>query len=96
MESWDRTSYSKVVKENTIQEFSFMYEGEKTIKEVKGSCSCFSPSFKGHIVYVKYKIKAIPFHLREQKKYTDGKTITVFFTDGTTDLLKFNFTVTAN
>ena len=94
MEIWDKILYKKEVKEYTTHLFSYTFFGEKNIKSVKGSCSCFTPTFKGNIVAVKYVVKDIPYHLRQFGKYIDGKSIIVTFEDGSTDILKFEFLVT--
>ena len=91
---WDKILFTKTVDEFSTHHFSYTYSGDKKITKIKGSCSCFTPTFEDNTVSVKYTVKGIPYHLQAFRKYTDAKSITVFFNDGSSDVLKFEFLVT--
>ena len=66
------------------------------VKNISSSCGCTSPTYdagKKELV-VKYTPNPIPVHLRTLGFYNSVKTITVYYKDGTRDVLTLKAKVT--
>lgn len=64
---------------------------ELNIKSITSSCGCSKPFYDeiNKQIIVTYTPKKIPHHLKSQGYYNSVKHITVFYEDGTKDVLTF-------
>ena len=63
------------------------------IRKIASSCGCSQPTYisESNSIEVAYKPNPIPKHLRgKQSFYNSTKTITVYYVDGTKDVLTFS------
>ena len=67
-----------------------------TILKMSASCGCTTPAFdkERNRLVASYTPGAIPKHLVGQGMYTTSKSVTIYYSDGTTDVLSFTATVT--
>lgn len=82
------------IKSGKKKELIFTPEGElKSIRNMVSSCGCSSPKKVGNTIVVTYTPGSVPFHLRAKGEYITTKNITIYYNDGTSDILSFTATI---
>ena len=84
------------VKVGTKLDIIFKATRPLEIENIKVGCTCtkYHYSNKDNVLLVKYKAGSIPFHLRAVGFYTISKTLSIYYKDGTMDVLSFKVKVT--
>lgn len=61
------------------------------ISKIEASCSCISPKYNesNNSISISYKPKKVPVHLQDIGYYTTTKSITINYSNGEYDELKF-------
>lgn len=91
MKVWEPEQFDLITTTSGTWVFSFIYLGEKKIKQVDKSCgSCMSIAWQGNKVIATVAIDAIP---QDQEEKISNKKITVHFDDSTFDVLRMNLTL---
>lgn len=82
------------IKVGSKKQLIFTPEGElKQISSMVSSCGCSTPKQMGNTIVVSYTPGAVPYHLRAKGEYKTTKNITVYYMDGTSDVLSFSATI---
>ena len=96
--TWEKTSQSLgKIKVGQKQFVIFNAVAElPTILKMNASCGCTKPEFdKTHNrIVATFSPGAVPKHLASQGFYATTKSITIYYDNGTTDVLSFTATIT--
>lgn len=96
MNNWKtRSKNLGEIKANVKVYVFFDYLGDKEVANITASCGCTKPKYlkKKKQVKVAFTPNSIPMHLQSQNKYPAWKSMTVYFTDDTYDVLNIEATI---
>lgn len=86
----------KVVNLGTINEdttYTIVFEALKdlNILSIESSCGCTTPIYNKNTkkLTLKYTSGSIPYHLKEVNEQHTEKFVTIYYTDGTHEILSF-------
>lgn len=83
-----------VIKAHSKKVLTFVADGElNNVSSMVSSCGCSSPKQVDNTIVVTYTPGSVPFHLQAKGEYKTTKNITVYYIDGTQDVLSFTATV---
>lgn len=96
MNNWKtRSKHLGEIKANVKVQVFFHYLGDKEVANITASCGCTKPKYLKDKKQVKvdFTPDSIPMHLQSQGKYSAWKSLTVYFTDDTYDVLNIEATI---
>lgn len=81
------------VKPGVKQKVTFKLLEPVEIKTVTVGCGCTKPTVVNDTIKVTYTPGNIPYHLKSRGEYTTRKSLTVYFEDGSKDILHIVATI---